>query len=290
MKAYGLFDEVLSVHSESESMGRHIHCFMKQLELPEDSERGPTARLAIFETPQSNLMMCCPELSLAEVKRPGLEAWIRFRRIFMQVLLHEQRPHYALHASCVADEHGRAAILAGSQNAGKTSLLTAMLKRGYRLVTDDYALLPLDKMAIKAIPTGVTACASFFDHFPEFNPYKSDDCKFFCQKEWQWTLNPADIYKTAPAFATMEPTHVYFIAPCFGEASSLEPCPRDDALWWLQLHQVDDPRSALRHHDLQYQRQCLAFVQRLAAHTRCYWIMNGNLDQAADLIAASFKT
>ena len=196
MKAYGLFDEVLSVHSESESMGRHIHCFMKQLELPEDSERGPTARLAIFETPQSNLMMCCPELSLAEVKRPGLEAWIRFRRIFMQVLLHEQRPHYALHASCVADEHGRAAMLAGSQNAGKTSLLTAMLKRGYRLVTDDYALLPLDIMAIKAIPTGVTACASFFDHFPEFNPYKSDDCKFFCQKEWQWTLNPADIYKS----------------------------------------------------------------------------------------------
>jgi hypothetical protein len=59
-----------------------------------------------------------------------------------------------LHAAVAADAAGRAVVLAGDSGSGKSVLLTALVQRGWGLLTDDLAPVTLDDDGVPvAVPT-----------------------------------------------------------------------------------------------------------------------------------------
>jgi hypothetical protein len=78
----------------------------------------------------------------------------RFLRMTPAAALYLQRGIPVLHAAVVADAAGRAVVLAGDSGSGKSVLLTALVQRGWGLLTDDLAPVTLDddRMPV-ALPT-----------------------------------------------------------------------------------------------------------------------------------------
>jgi hypothetical protein len=78
----------------------------------------------------------------------------RFLRMTPAAALYLQRGIPVLHAAVAADAAGDAVVLAGDSGAGKSVLLTALLQRGWGLLTDDLAPLTLGRNRMPlAVPT-----------------------------------------------------------------------------------------------------------------------------------------
>jgi len=78
----------------------------------------------------------------------------RFLRMTPVAALYLQRGIPVLHAAVVADAAGRAVVLAGDSGSGKSVLLTALVERGWGLLTDDLAPVTLDDDLMPvAVPT-----------------------------------------------------------------------------------------------------------------------------------------
>ena len=290
MTAYRIFDDILAVYCESAPLGDHIDCFLNSLAAPDDRLQEASVRLAILEGPPGKVAMCSPEVSLASVEQLEYDAWIRFRRLFLHLVVYGDRPYYPLHAAAIADEHGRAALLVGAEGAGKTSLLTALLKRGLHFVTDDFAMLHLQDASIASLPTGVTAEEGYFQFFPDLQERRRDTCRFHCQNQWQWTLDLSEVFIAVPPFKRLQISHVFFIRPNFGGRSRMAKCDLDEALWWFQISRHENPwiPVPLRQRRVKYQTQCLRLAQMLFGRAKYTWVANGNLEDAADIVAAEF--
>jgi len=78
----------------------------------------------------------------------------RFLRTTPAVALYLQRGMPVLHAAVAVSPAGDAVVLAGDSGAGKSVLLTALLQRGWGLLTDDLAPLTLGRNRVPvAVPT-----------------------------------------------------------------------------------------------------------------------------------------
>ncbi len=71
--------------------------------------------------------------------------------LVLGAILH-QRGEVPMHGSCVARD-GRGILITGVSGAGKSSLSSEALKRGYRLVTDDVTPIRLEKGKVLAEPS-----------------------------------------------------------------------------------------------------------------------------------------
>jgi hypothetical protein len=78
----------------------------------------------------------------------------RFLRMTPTAALYLQRGIPVLHAAVAADTAGRAVVLAGDSGSGKSVLLTALVQRGWCVLTDDLAPVTLDDDGVPAaVPT-----------------------------------------------------------------------------------------------------------------------------------------
>ena len=182
-------------------------------------------------------------------------------------------------------------MIAGSTNAEKTSVLTALLQRGYRLVCDDYAVLHLEEARVLSLPVGVTVTDATFARFPGLEQLKRESCKFWCERQWEWTVNLADIYTVAPAFAPFVPTHFYFTSPDFSNASELDRCPLDEAMWCFQSGYMDSLPFIVPFGEQPpaYRVRCLKLARNLASNAHFFRLINGDVEQSVDLIAEAFE-
>ena len=159
---YAVFSDTLAVTSEALALSEHIHCFTKRFECSEIGRGGKLLRLALFRARRNRVMFCCPELGYHTLSPEGTPAWIVYRRVFAEVALGMGRANYALHASCVADGDGRALLVSGVSDSGKTSTLLALLQRGFRYAGDDYSIIGLDDGRLRALPVVVTVNEATF--------------------------------------------------------------------------------------------------------------------------------
>lgn len=289
-RTYRVFDERLLVLCEPPAMARHIHCYLKALEV-EPAEVD--VRLAIFESGDGgggNLLLCSPEAGMAQFKKAGRQAWLAFRQFFMRLILAHTFREYALHAAAVSDGHGRTALIFGVPNAGKTSTLIGLLRRGYHMLTDDYCVVRPDTGCAVSLPTGVTVTEATLDHYPDLRDLAQRACAFWCEGKVQWTVHPGDRYALFPAYAESRPTHLYFLYPDFGAPSRLEPCRGEEAWYWLQDGRFH-PGRVQRHDELDGEARQAHFelAKRMLRECRAYRVANGDLPQTVELIAASLE-
>ena len=267
-------------------MARHIHCFLKNLEVPFEEDAPVTARWAIFNAPRDHVVICCPEVGVAKCVPRDPSGWLVWRRLFMHFAMQSELPRYPVHACCVADGAGRAAVISGTSNAGKTSLTAALLQRGYRFACDDYAVFREDG-ALLALPIGSTLSEKTFRLLPVLQPLRSAYCRFRTPRGWEWTVNYGDLFPAVEAFQPLEAACFFFVTPGFGGESSIRECPREEALWHFQAARMPDPRMVKRLGDLDhaYYDASLEIAKTLAAKARFFRVRNGSLDATADLMA-----
>lgn len=128
----------------------------------------------------------------------GAEEVRRFLYMTPAAALYLQRGIPVLHAAVAADPAGHAVVLAGESSSGKSVLLTALLRRGWGMLTDDLAPVRLDANRVPvAVPT-----------WPEV-------------RRWEGQAASADAHQDAPLAGT-------FVR---------EPLPVR-AVWWLGMHNV----------------------------------------------------
>jgi hypothetical protein len=291
VQSYRIFDHVLAILSENIDLSSHIDLFMKALQLDgHESNSNVDFRLAVFNAPRNKVIVSCPEVGLTECLELPRPAWIWFRRLFMRLVINESRPHYVMHASCVANDRGEVAIITGNSDAGKTSTLIALLKHGYHLVCDDYTPIHFEDGMVRALPVGATASARTFDVFPELESLKHPYCQFRAGGQSQWTINLGDMFPVVSAYSLLKPTHFFFIEPDFGEASSLEPMSEKEFTWRSQEAFMASPPTVppLNQYPQKFREHAYEVMAKLGVSAQYYRLINGNIDETVGHIKEVF--
>ncbi len=103
-----------------------------------------------------------------------------------------------MHASAISTPDGVVAF-SGSMNAGKSTLVAGLLRRGHTYVTDEAVAIDLDDLSVAAYPKPIGIDTGSYDLFPELagsaNPHSTD----------RWWVSPLDI--GAGAAVTNTSTH-----------------------------------------------------------------------------------
>lgn len=290
IRMYRVFDTNLLVLSEVPVLGDHIQHFSQSLEIAP----GPAdARLAIFPCgtgPRNQVILCSPELGMAKFCHLGKEAWVSFRHVFLRLVLRYSQAHYMLHAAAIADEKGRAALIVGVSNAGKTSILLGLLREGYRMVTDDYCVLRNDTLQVTSLPTGITVTERTLKAFPELAVQALSYNSFVCERQLQWTVHPSMVYSECPPYSELSPTHVFFVFPDFGKESRIEPCSEETAQYWLNEGRFHPSEFIREFGDPTFELQALRLktMRTLLRTARFFCVTNGDLERTVSIIAENF--
>lgn len=289
LTTYRLNDRCLVVISECPIMAEHINCFLRCFEAADSASTVGVMRLVMFQAPGHRVALCCPEVGMAEVASLRYEAWFRFRRLLAHLVINCDEDHYPLHASGVVAESGNAILIVGESRAGKTSVVAALLRRGYRFLCDDYTPIRYDDAMVKSMPLGATVSEQGFQLMPELAGLKRDTCRFYFERQWHWTINFADKYEIVPDTKWLDVSHVFFLTPNFGQASTIAPCRREEASLRLIEGKLRGPRQiGLRSNHQPFPQAETRFppVRRIAEQARCFTVANGHLEQTADLIVS----
>ncbi len=288
---FRIFDEYLLLMSESGTMKHRITHFLSSLAIPISNSAGTTSRLAIFKAPGHHIVLCCPECGVAQTAASASTAWFVFRRLLLHLIINMGRPHFPLHACCVANERGEAAVISGLSNSGKTSVTAALLRYGYRFAIDDYTLL-MNDASILAFPLGSTLSQKTFTLIPDIEPLKAPHMRLSDTDAGPWIVNFADVFPIVEAFKPLKPTHFFFLVPRFGAQSRLEPCSTEQSLWHLQAARLADRKmikplkcASPRHYDMG-----LSIAGRLIEDAAFFRVVNGDLGATAALIAETFNS
>ena len=288
---FRIFDEYLLLMSESAAMKDRISHFLGSLKTPISNSVRTTTRLAIFEAPNDHVVLCCPECGVAQTVTLLPTAWFVFRRLLLHLVVNMERPHFPLHACCVVNKNGDAAVISGLSGSGKTSVTAALLRRGYHFAVDDYAMLLPDGFVL-AFPLGSTISQRTFTLLPDIEPLKSPLRQLSNTDSGIWIANLGQIFPIVKAFTLLRPTHFFFLMPGFGAQSSLEPCSTEESLWHLQAARLADrrmvkplKRTSPKHYDMG-----LGIAQKLVHEAGFFRVVNGDLNTTAALIAAAFES
>lgn len=287
-RAYEILDHTLLVFSECPMLSEHIDCFLKCMET---RCGGPESlvRLAVFNAPNRHVMLCSPEIPLASGVATLDEGWILFRQVLNRLLIRFKGAKDLLHASCVTHGKNRSAVIAGDGGAGKTSLLIALLQRGYAMACDDMVPISRRDAIGVSLPFGVTVDTNAFDVFPEMRTLKRDACRFLCEGQCQWTVNLADMYPVASAYEELQLTHFFFLCPDFGGKSRIEQCDDAEAMFrFLEAQVLGSGRAASSGvRAAQDREDRLALAKTLIKRARFFRVLNGGIQETADLIATA---
>jgi hypothetical protein len=97
--------------------------------------------------------------------------WIASLTLFLLSGLLRRRGLFMLHAAAL-ERDGRGVLIVGASGSGKTTACLALLRAGYRLVSDDHPLLRRDPDGIAALafPEKIDVTDAMIECFPEILP------------------------------------------------------------------------------------------------------------------------
>jgi len=285
MTNYNIFDHVLSVISEAHDLDVHIDTFLWPFH---DGSSKPTASLEIRLLAGSNdrLAFLAPESGLVATTAAGFEAWVTFRRFYMSLVLGRSRTHHILHASAARAANGKAAVVFGPSNSGKTTVLMALLERGMTLVCDDYSPISHEHGGLVALPVGVTVSENTINLFPWLRDLLAPECRFVNEGEQQWTVHPGKHFGMVTPHEVVEDMDFFLLRPDFGSASRIEQCTVDEALWWLAVGSLNS-----RNYSPRFQNEWMdtlsagyELLRGVLSRSRFYLVSNGDIGQTSALI------
>lgn len=163
---YRLLTTFITVSCPDSYLRARLTSSLTHLQIPDQSEID----LAVGIVPEGNLWRLC----LNGVPQGGESAADTLLSVIfdrLRIIAYQRFPYLlAVHAAAVTDGR-RTIVLAGLSGSGKSTLAATLLARGYRLFSDEVALLDQDGDLVP-IPLGLCLKEGSWpllkDHFPEF--------------------------------------------------------------------------------------------------------------------------
>jgi hypothetical protein len=196
----------------------------------------------------------------------------------LPVLLH-QRGFLALHASAV-DIDGCAVAFSGHSGAGKSTMLGAMIARGYDLVTDDVLAIEFPKNAphqvhpafsqVKLVPEAAAALG----HSPETMSRIADGLKV---EHFGATLRQKPL-----------PLRRFYVL-AVGDEPEIVPAKGQDAIIQLVRYTYVIPRRLSPHAMPEHLRQCAAVAAQAQVCVLTRPLDFSRLDQVVELVEADSR-
>jgi hypothetical protein len=175
-----------------------------------------------------------------------------------------QRGIYPLHAAAL-EKGGRGVLISGASGRGKTTSCIALLRDGYRCLSDDHPLLRVNGSGAELLsfPVKIDVTEQSIQFFPELRSARESLCRGIRKRYFF-----ADQFYPDATADACEPAVILFPEVIDEPASRLEPLSRTHALEEL-LREANLPvdREVAR-------RQFLA-LSRLVERTTCYRLRFG---------------
>jgi hypothetical protein len=186
--------------------------------------------------------------------------------------LEDNDDHLLIHAGAVVDQSGRAILLPADSGSGKTTVVTGLLKRGFRYLSDEAAALDPETFLIHPFAKPLSIKSGTQALFPDLRP----DDDYVELADGYWHVDPG-------SFATAEPAPPSRVA--------LIVCPRYIPAAKTELRSLSPAQACLRlgrqviNFDL-WKRRALPILARIAGEARCYELTSSDPDEAADAVVA----
>ena len=91
-----------------------------------------------------------------------------------------------LHASA-AERDGTVVVLPGPSGSGKTTLCAALLRRGYRYITDETVALDIATGRVRPFPKALSLDRGSWPLFADLAPQATDEHRHYIQEQWHLT-------------------------------------------------------------------------------------------------------
>lgn len=187
--------------------------------------------------------------------------------------IRRSEPYLALHAAAAAVK-GQGVIIAGRQDAGKSTLVAGLTAAGFDYLTDECALIDLHTGLLEPFPkalclsrASVDAIPGLFDRLP---------IELRARPRAQYHVAPSAIRPDAIGSAC-QPKRIVFPQYEEGE-TALEPVSRG---WALNALVTDSFNFE------QYGAPGIAALAALVSDTECFRLRVGNLDDAVAILTQS---
>ncbi|MCH5375209.1 MAG: HprK-related kinase A [Planctomycetes bacterium] len=187
-------------------------------------------------------------------------------------VFHRPSLHLLLHAA-VVERGGRAAVLPGEAGSGKSTLCAALIQRGWRLLSDEVAVLQATDDRLLAVPRPVSLKEGAIEAIRRFAPDAP------VQPPWPKTPKGRVAHVLPPAASVKrmdEPADpAWIIFPSFqpGAGASFESLPKADAL-------IHCAANAFNYSVLG--REGFERMVRLIDRCDCYELIYGDLEAAVE--------
>jgi hypothetical protein len=190
-----------------------------------------------------------------------------------RVMCFETLDHVMVHAGVVATADGRAVVLPAPQESGKTTLTAGLVRRGLRYLSDEAAALDPATGQVDPYPKALSIEEGSWAVLADLRPDLPSDLERFAAR--QWHVDPRWIRPDAIHEGPAAPDLIILPRYEAGAATTLEPISPAEA-----VAAMAEEAFVLGHHG----QAGLEALGRLATSSRCYRLLNGDLDEAVDAV------
>lgn len=185
--------------------------------------------------------------------------------------------HVLLHAAA-AEAHGRAVILCAPMEAGKTTLVAALVLAGLRYLTDEaVAIRPLDG-AIVPFPKALSVDPGSWLLLPELKPHASTvEAQQLLAQQWQV---PPQMIRDDAVSSGAVPAVIVLPQYVAGAATSLEPITPGTALVEVLQQTFHVERQRARD---------MSVLAAVLQGCTCYRLRSGDLGESRDLVLSALQ-
>jgi hypothetical protein len=176
-----------------------------------------------------------------------------------------------LHAAAAARD-GVAVLLPAAMEAGKTTLVAGLVRRGFQYLTDEAAAIEPDSLEIEPFPKPLSIDPGSWSVLPELRPVVESSTAAYLEEQWQVTpkvMRPDAISPRVPVDLVVFPRYDA------GSATVLEPVSRSEALVSMMQQTFHFHRDGRRN---------LEVLGRLVGASSCWRLVASDLDEACDAI------
>lgn len=186
-----------------------------------------------------------------------------------EVISRSTAPYVLLHAAA-ATIGGMAVLLPGAPEAGKTTLVTGLVREGAGYLTDEAVAIDPGGLEIIPYPKPLSLDPGSWELFPELAP--SGDLAMHCREQWRI---PAEVIHPEAAAGPSHPGLIVFPSYVAGSETFIEPLAAPQAL--LELL-----RATFGFHE--QPRRNLRLLARMLEDVPAYTVRSGTLGEACQAV------
>jgi len=190
-----------------------------------------------------------------------------------QIMLYLPR-YYEIHAA-VMELNGAGAVFAASPQSGKSTLALGLLARGWRYLSDEFALIDPDTLAVHPYPKALCIKEGSFGVMGQLGLVDELGRRYCKGKKGTVTFVPPRRFGEGCVGRPCGVRHVFFCRYVAGARPMVEPVSRAEAVLRLNRQSFNF---------LKFRRRGVALLCDLVRRARCYELISGEIGATCELV------